>query len=315
MHARWVSFCLIGAAILSGDAKAARAQDSESSIKVNVDVVNVLCTVYDKRGTLIKDLNKEDFRVLENGRPREIRYFARDTDLPLTVALLVDVSGSVREFVDQEKGAALQFLESVLRPTDRAVLLGFSSTIVLWQDFTSSPEFLRMSLARLRAIPFKGLPAQGPVPSTLLYDAVYQTANEKLKQVPGRKVMIVVSDGLDNGSRKHSEDAIAALETNNTIAYGVCYEGKFSGCSFLKDIAEPSGGRMFEAGRKEPLSKIFETIAEEMRSQYAIGFVPSDGKRDGAFRRLQVRVGRKGLQVRARRGYYATADSPAPAQK
>src|SRR5947209_5603842 len=178
----------------------AQTPDGEPPIKVDVNVVNVLSTVRDKHGVLVNDLTRDDFLVLEDGRRREIRYFARDTDLPLTVALLVDVSGSVREFVDKEKGAVLQFLESVLRPQDQAILFGFSSTVVLWQDFTSSPEYLRMALARLRPIPFKGLPAEGPMPSTLLYDAVLETANDKLKQVPGRKVMIVVSDGLDNGS-------------------------------------------------------------------------------------------------------------------
>jgi VWFA-related protein len=275
-------------------------------IKVDVDVVNVLCTVYDKHGALVKDLRKEDFEVLENGRRQEIRYFARDTDLPLTVALLVDVSGSVRDFVDKEKGAALQFLESVLRPTDQAVLMGFSSTIILWQDFTSSPDLLRIALAKLRAIPFRGLLPDGTTPSTLLYDAALLTANEKLKNVAGRKVMVIVSDGLDNGSHNHLDAAVAALESTNTISYGICYEGKFSGCSFLKDLSEPSGGRMFEAGKKVPLSRIFQTVEEEMRSQYAIGFVPSNGARDGAFRKLQVKVQPKGLQVRARKGYYAS---------
>jgi VWFA-related protein len=278
-------------------------------IKVDVDVVNVLCTVYDKHGALVKDLRKEDFEVLENGRRQEIRYFARDTDLPLTVALLVDVSGSVRDFVDKEKGAALQFLESVLRPTDQAVLMGFSSTIILWQDFTSSPELLRIALAKLRPIPFRGLLPDGTTPSTLLYDAVLLTANEKLKNVAGRKAMVIVSDGLDNGSHNHLDAAVAALESTNTISYGVCYEGKFSGCSFLKDLSEPSGGRMFEAGKKVPLSRIFQIIEEEMRSQYAIGFVHSNGARDGAFRKLQVKVQQKGLQVRARKGYYASLPS------
>ncbi len=272
-----------------------------------MDVVNVLCTVHDKRGALVTDLKQEDFEVRENGRRQEIRYFARDTDLPLTVALLVDVSGSVNEFVNQEKGAALQFLESVLRPTDQAVLLGFSGTIILWQDFTSSPERLRIALARLRPIPFRGLPAEGPFPSTLLYDAVYQTASEKLKEVPGRKVMIVVSDGLDNGSRNHADTAIAALEGTNTIAYGICYQGKFPGCSFLNELAGPTGGRMFEAGKKVPLAQIFQTLEEELRSQYAIGFVPANRTRDGKFRKLEVRVRSKGLRVRARKGYYAAS--------
>ena len=295
---------MLPVAFIAIAASLAQGQDPETPIRVDVDVVNVLCTVYDKRGALVKDLRKEDFEVLENGRRQPIRYFARDSDLPLTVALLVDVSGSVREFIDKEKGAALAFLESVLRPADQAVLLGFSSTIVQWQDFTSSPEYLRMALARLRAVPLHGLPLEGPVPSTLLYDAVYQTAEQKLRKIPGRKVMVVVSDGLDNGSRNHADTAIGALQSTNTIAYGICYEGKFNGCSFLKELADPTGGRMFEAGKKVPLSKIFQTIAEEMRSQYAIGFVPGDRTRGGAYRRLRVRVAETGLKVRARRAYY-----------
>jgi VWFA-related protein len=297
-----------------GQSASNEGPEAPPPIKVDVDVVNVLCTVYDRHGVLVKDLRREDFEVLENGRRQEIRYFTHDTDLPLTVALLVDVSGSVRDFVDKEKGAALQFLESVLRPTDQAVLMGFSSTIIVWRDFTSSPELLRVALARLRPIPFRGLLPDGTTPSTLLYDAVLLAANEKLKNVPGRKVMVVVSDGLDNGSHNHLGEAVAALESTNTISYAICYEGKFSGCSFLKDISEPTGGSMFEAGKKVPLSTIFQRIEEEMRSQYAIGFVPSNGARDGAFRKLQVKVHPKGLQVRARRGYYATNGSP-PAQK
>jgi VWFA-related protein len=283
-------------------------------IKVDVDVVNVLCTVYNKHGVLVKDLRKEDFEVLENGRKQEIRYFARDTDLPLTVALLVDVSGSVRDFVDKEKGAALQFLESVLRPTDQAVLMGFSSTIILWRDFTSSPDLLRIALARLRPIPFRGLLPDGTTPSTLLYDAVLMAANEKLKDVSGRKAMVIVSDGLDNGSHNHLDAAVGALESTNTISYGICYEGKFSGCSFLKDLSGPTGGRMFEAGKKVPLSKIFQIIEEEMRSQYALGYVPSDRARDGKFRKLEIKLHPKGLRVSARKGYY-TERLPALNQK
>ncbi len=180
------------------------AQTADEPIHVDVDVVNVLCTVSDKRGALVTDLRKEDFEIRENGRKQQIRYFARDTDLPLTVALLMDVSGSVREALAAEREAAGRFFDVVLRPTDHALLLGFSSTLVLWQDFTSSTARLRNALAQLHAIPFRGLPADGQLmPGTLLYDAVYQTAMGKLKGVPGRKMMLIVSDGLDNGSRMH----------------------------------------------------------------------------------------------------------------
>jgi VWFA-related protein len=281
-------------------------QDQDTPIKVDVDLVNVLCTVSDQRGALVKDLRKEDFQIHENGRPQEIRYFARETDLPLTVALLVDVSGSVRQVIEDERDAAGQFFDAVLRPSDHALLLGFSSTLVLWQDFTPSTALLRNALAKLRAVPFRGLPAAGqPFPGTLLYDAVDQTARGKLKFVPGRKAMLIISDGLDNGSRVHLEDAVEAVQSTNTIVYGICYESGFSGCSYLKSLAEPTGGRMFQTGKKKPLHEIFTTIEEELRSQYALGYVPTNRARDGAFRKLEVKVHTKGLRVRARKGYYA----------
>jgi len=281
------------------------AQDHEPAIKVDVDVVNVLCTVHDQRGALITNLGKDDFRVLEDGHSQEIRYFARETDLPLTVALLVDVSGSVRPFVEQEKGAVEQFLKQVLRPSDQALLVGFSGTVILWQDLTPSTERLAAALEKLRPIPFKGLPALGlPMPSTLLYEAVQKTAMDKLSAVSGRKVMVIISDGLDNGSPVHLDSALAALQATNTIVYGICYEGSFPGCSFLSDMSQPTGGRMFRV-KKMPVQRAFEIIEEETRSQYALGYVSSNTKRDGTYRKLHVRVLPKGLRAVARKGYYA----------
>jgi VWFA-related protein len=278
----------------------------ETPIKVDVDVVNVLCTVYDRRGVLVQDLRQDEFEIRENGRRQEIRYFARDTDLPLTVALLLDVSGSVGRFIADEKDTASKFFETVLRPRDRAMLLGFSSTLILWQDFTSSTESLRAALSRLRSVPFRGLPAGGqPMPSTLLYDAVSLTAEKKLASVTGRKAMVIISDGLDNGSHSRIEEAVRAIQANDTIVYAICYEVGFSGCSFLKNIAEPTGGRVFEAGKKIPLEKIFETIEAELRSQYALGYVSTNPEHDGSFRKIEVRVLRRGLRVHTRKGYYA----------
>ena len=290
-------------------AQSLRAEDSETPIKVDVDVVNILCNVYDKNGALKQDLDKGDFEVLENGRRQEIRYFARDTDLPLTVALLVDVSGSVRWMIDSEKDAATAFLEGVLRPADQALLLGFSSTIILWQDFTPSTELLRSALERLHPIPFRGLPAIGqPMPGTLLYDAVFTTAAKKLVNVAGRKAMVIISDGLDNGSLIHMEEAIRALQATNTIVYGVCYESGFSGCAFLKEMSEPTGGRTFTAGKKVPLSKIFQIIQDELRSQYSLGYISANRAHDGSYRKLQVKVHGRGLRVQARKGYFAAID-------
>jgi VWFA-related protein len=281
------------------------AQDQESAIKVDVEVVNVFCTVHDHRGALIPDLKQDDFKILEDGRPQQIRYFAQESDLPLTVALLLDVSGSVRWFVEDEKRTAAKFLEQVLRPDDRALLVGFSSTIVLWQDLTPSTDLLGSALQRLKSIPFKGLPPMGyPMPSTLLYEAVQKTALGKLKPLSGRKVLIVISDGLDNGSSVHLDSVVESVEATNTTVYGICFESGFSGCSFLKDISDPTGGRMFQA-KKISVARIFEIIEQEMRSQYALGYVSSNRAHDGTFRKLQVRVVPKGLKAATRKGYYA----------
>lgn len=295
----WIGLC----AVLAVPSNAQEA----APIRVDVNIVNVLCTVSDKRGALITNLKKEDFEVRENGRKQEIRYFARDTDLPLTIAMLMDVSGSVREAIESERVAAGRFFDQVIRPTDHALLLGFSSTLVLWQDFTSSTARLQSALTQLHAIPFRGLPLDGgPMPGTLLYDAVYQTAMGKLQGVPGRKVMLIVSDGLDNGSRMHMDEAIEAVQRANTIVYAVCYDQKYFGCDYLKQLAEPTGGRMFDAGKKRiSLAEIYQTIEDELRSQYSIGYAPANQEHDGKFRKLGVKVKPSGLRVSVRQGYYA----------
>jgi VWFA-related protein len=288
-----------------------QGDSANTAIKVDVDLVNVLCNVYNKRGALVNDLAQQEFEVREDGKPQQLRYFTRETNLPLTVALLVDVSGSVRRFVEAEKTTAAHFLKDVLRADDHALLLGFSSTMILWQDFTSSVPALASALERLHAVPFRGLPAAGvPMPGTLLYDSIYGTAHEKLSAVPGRKVLVVISDGLDNGSQKKLEDAVAAAESTNTIVYGICHQEGFSGCAFLSGLADPTGGRAFKVDRKTSLSKIFQIIEAEMRSQYALAYLPTNRLHDGGFRKVQVRLRKPGLRVRTRKGYFAVRDSP-----
>jgi VWFA-related protein len=278
---------------------------SGQTIKVEVNVVNVLCTVRDKQGALAKDLRKEDFEILDNGQHQQIRYFARDTDLPLTVALLVDVSGSVSRFVQSEKATAVRFFREVLRPGDQAMLTGFSSTVKLWQDFTPSVSELQGALEEMHAIPFRGLPKDGgPMPTTLLYDAVTSTEVNKLKSVAGRKAMVIISDGWDIGSRATLDVAIRAEQATNTIVYGICYPNPHaSGCFYLKNLSEPTGGRMFDLQSKTPLSELFRSIEDELRSQYSLGFAPAT--HDGKFHRLKVNVRRQGMKARIRKGYYA----------
>jgi VWFA-related protein len=267
--------------------------------------VNVLCTVHDRQGALAKNLTKEDFEILDNGAPQTIRYFARDRDLPLTIALLVDVSGSVNRFVQSEKATAVRFFKEVLRPGDRAMLTGFSSTVALWRDFTAEVTELQAALEQMHAIPFRGLPKDGgPMPTTLLYDAVTSTALNKLASVAGRKALVIISDGLDLGSRASLDIAIRAEQSTNTIVYSICYPNPHqSGCSYLKSLSDPTGGRMFDLQSKTPLSEIFRTIEEELRSQYSLGFTPAT--RDGKFHKLKVTARPNGMKVRTRKGYYA----------
>jgi VWFA-related protein len=277
-----------------------------SQIRVDVDVVNVLCTVRDARGALVRDLAKDDFEIRENGKSRTIRYFARETDLPLTIALLVDVSGSVRSFLQSEKQTAVEFFRAVLRKQDQALVTGFSSTVVRWRDLTPSVPALSEALAGMHAVPFKGLPKDGgPMPTTLLYDAVASTAMNQLRGVSGRKAMVIISDGIDIGSRATAEIAVRRAQTANAIVYSICYPNEHeSGCGNLNALSEPTGGRMFDLRSKTPLTEIFRTIEEELRSQYSIGFEPEKTPGDVSFHKIQVRVRRPGLRVRARRGYY-----------
>jgi hypothetical protein len=193
----------------------AEAQETVPSIKIDVDVVNVTCTVRDKHGAYVKDLAKGDFAITENGKPQAIRYFARETDVPMTVALLVDVSGSVRQFIASEKDTAASFLEQVLRPQDKAMVVGFSASVFTWQEYTAKTDLLRGGLERMQ--PLGGAPALDSLhvrPGTLLFDAVVQTATNHMKRETGRKAMILITDGQDNGSMADRDLAERAAQAH-----------------------------------------------------------------------------------------------------
>src|ERR1035441_6290702 len=185
----------------------AKPVDELPTIKVDVDVVNVLASVRDKKGTLVPNLEKQDFTILEDGKPQPIKYFTRETDLPLTIGLLIDVSGSQANLIQIERDAAAQFFTQVLRKKDEAFLLSFGEEAELLQDYTNSPKLLIAAMRDLRVSSGVGGFGPGPVPTigqprgTVLYDAVYLAANEKLKSEVGRKVIVVITDGVDEGSR------------------------------------------------------------------------------------------------------------------
>jgi VWFA-related protein len=297
----------------------------DAVISVDVEVVNILATVRDNKDRLVTDLVKDDFILEEDGTRQEIRYFSRQTDLPLTVGLLVDTSVSQQRLIHDEQRAASQFFSQVLRlKKDLAFLISFDVDIELLQDLTASQRLLENALGDLKVQGSGGGIHPGPVPSsgrpvgTAMFDAVYLASDEMMRRQVGRKAVILISDGLDYGSRVSREDAIEASHKSNVVIYGVRYYdrgfyyrgGGFGGggSGALKKMARDTGGNVFEVSRRRTLQNIFDEIQEELRSQYSIGFSPQGGPDRPGLREIKLRTRRKGLKVRARSGYYPKSD-------
>ncbi len=299
------------------------AQDLPS-IKVDVDVVSVLASVRDKRGALVPDLEKQDFTILEDGKPQEIKYFTKETDLPLTIGLLVDVSGSQRNLIEVERNAATEFFTQVLRKKDEAFLISFGEESELLQDYTNSPRLLNEGLNRLRVSSGVSGIHPGPVPTagqprgTVLYDSIYLAATEKLRTEVGRKVIVVITDGVDQGSRLTLNQAVEAAQKADAVIYSIDYYdpsaynygygitfGGGGGEGALKKLSDETGGHVYKVDRKHPLDQVFKELQDEMRSQYAIGYTPANDTKDGSYRKIDIKLAKKDLKAQARKGYYA----------
>ena len=307
-----------------------QAVPQSPTIKVDVDLVNILYTVHAKKGgALIPNLEKNDFTVFEDGKQQTIQRFSRETDLPVTLGLLIDISASQTRLIDIERDAASSFFSSVIRQKDEAFLISFGKDTELLQDYTNSPRMLTSALRDLRGdgiTPMLGGGPinQGPVPQigapkgTLLYDAVYLASNEKLKSEVGRKALILITDGEDEGSTYNIKTAIEAAQKSDAIIYSIYYvdrafysHGGFmigggGGESYLRKMSEETGGRVFTVSNKHPLSDVFKEIQDELRNQYSIGYESTNPNRDGTFRRIEIKVDNPDDKVQARNGYYAT---------
>lgn len=266
-----------------------------------VDEVNVIFTVTDKHGKFIKDLKKDDFTVLDDKRPADaIRNFAAQTNLPLRVGLLVDASNSIRDRFKFEQEAAIEFLNQIVRPTDEAFVIGFDSTTEVTQDFTNNTEELAKGVRMLR-----------PGGGTALYDAVYRACKEKLMAHPDkstvRRAIILLSDGDDNQSRVTREEAIEMAERAEVVIYAISTNlaDKGRGDRELERMATATGGRAFFPFKIEEVSNAFNDIQEELRSQYAIAYKPSDFVSDGRYRSIDIETKNNKLRVRSRKGYFA----------
>jgi Ca-activated chloride channel family protein len=275
---------------------------SPDNLVINVDLVNVIFTVTDRRGHLVTNLEKTDFRLFENNTPQQITNFSRETDLPLSIALLIDTSTSIRDRFKFEQEAAIDFLSKALRPRqDKALLISFDTGIDLVQDFTDDIKLLDESIRQVR-----------PGGGTKMLDAIYMACDEKLRAERGRKVLIIISDGDDNLSirtlaatlemAQKADVTIFCISTNSAGFFGVTAP---QADKVLKKLAEETGGRAFFPFKAEDLSQSFQDIGDELRSQYSLGYRSSNPARDGSFRTIRLETERKNLKVKSRRGYYS----------
>lgn len=321
---------IFAAALLSASAAAQTPpaapppDDDAPIIRVDVELVNIFFSARERKGNYVRGLEAADFEVFEDGKRQEIKFFARETDLPLTIGLLVDVSRSQERLIETEKRASERFFERVLRPKDMAFLISFGPDTDLLQDYTNSPGLLRRGLDQLRVTGGVGgvyTPSTVPVPGggrgTVLYEAVWLAAKEKLRREVGRKAIILITDGVDVGSRIKIGEAIEEAQRSDAIIYAVLFEdprytsamfGGASGEGAMKRMAEETGGRMFRVDRRQTLEEIYDQIAEEMRTQYALGYTSTNPAKDGSFRRVEIRPKDRNIRIQARKGYYAGAD-------
>jgi len=370
---RQLLWAAMSSAVLSADAQFKRAPgsgtppppqsrqtplDDGATFRTEVRVVNILATVHDASGRIVSGLSRDDFEILDEGKPRTIQYFSNQSDTALSLGLLVDISFSQRSVLPEQKSASQQFLSEVLRPAqDKAFVIGFSHEVTLLQDLTSERAQLEKAISRLQtpevrtqrrrqpltgAQPFQGWPGSRlpgarrrrrpgedagrgsrEIPEgigTALFDAIYLAGNDVLATVPGRKAILLISDGVDFGSKVGESAAIEAAQRADAMVFSLLYKGELDsrvparlrdrandiaekGKRALESLSRQTGGAMFSISNQTPLSIVFQSIQEELRNQYSLGFNADDGA-SGGYHRLEVRVKQKGLKVRAREGYY-----------
>jgi VWFA-related protein len=329
--------------LAAGPALHAQEKEPDKTFSTDVSVVNVFATVRDKKGVIVRDLAKDDFSIEEDGHPQTIRYFAKESNLPLTLGLVVDTSGSMRRVIEQERNASYKFLDQVLREDkDQAFLIHFDSEVELLQDLTSSRKSLQSALNQMDVQSprqlnrrSQGDPGQQrPRGGTTLYDAVLLASDEIMKKQTGRKALILLSDGVDNASRVTLTDAIASAQRADTAVYTVLFadeqggqpmggfggrgmgrrggmgrppmQNRPDGKKIMERLAKETGGGFFEGSKKQTMEDIYRQIQEELRNQYSLGYTPDKNTGPG-YRRIQLAVKQKGLIVQARDGYYAAA--------
>jgi VWFA-related protein len=356
--------------ILPSHPQDARGQ-AVSTMSVDVKVVTLPVTVRDKHGQIVRNLTKDDFVLEEDGRPQAIKYFTEDSNLPLTLGLLVDTSMSQRNVLDQERNASKVFLDQMLtNAKDKAFLIHFDREVELLEDLTSSRDKLEAGLELLKTPQLErngggpsdpqsqpgsgnGRPGMSRGAGTLLYDAIFLASDELMKKQPGRKALIVLSDGDDRGSKESLASAMEAAQRADTVVYSILFadnhgesngfghpdgggmgrhgggwpgggwpggggsggggrgggrypqEPRVDGKKILDQISKATGGRLYEVSKKQAMDQIYDSIAEELRTQYNLGYTPDKSNAETGYRKISLAAKQKDLVVQTRDGYYA----------
>ncbi len=326
-------------------------------ISVDVKVVNVLATVRNKHGEIVRNLTQDDFLLDEDGHPQTIAYFTQEANLPLTLGLLVDTSMSQRSVLDEERSASYAFLDHVIREDrDKAFVIHFDREVELLQDLTSSRKKLESALGLLQESDRGGGSGGGGNSTggrgrggsrgfggagTLLYDSIYLASNEMMSKQQGRKALIILSDGVDHGSKESLESAIVSAQRTDTLVYSILFSGdegnrsrggfggpvwggmggggmggggghrrypqedRPDGKKVLNRISTETGAHLFEVSKKQTVDQIYASIEDELRNQYSLGYSPDKTDTAVAYHKIHLTTKQKDLTVQARDGYYA----------
>ena len=281
-------------------------------IKSQVSLVNLFATVRDKNKRIVPSLKQEDFKISEDNQDQKIAFFSREVSLPITLALLLDTSGSEQNMLGAIQDGASTFLGRVMRKGDEALVMSFDLDVDLLSDFTDDRALLNRAIRRAKINAGGPMVTPGTIPTrgaigTNFYDALYLACSDKLSTEAGRKAIVVLTDAEDNGSKVRVEEAIEAAQRTDTVVHILLVYDPREGAnaSVARKITDETGGRMISVNSEKKLLEAFDQISEELRSQYTLGYYPTNSAQDGKFRKLKVETADHDLKVLTRKGYYA----------
>jgi VWFA-related protein len=290
--------------------------DTQTPLQIQTTVVNVFATVRDKHNAIVGDLTKDDFKVYEDGVEQKVAYFSKEVNMPISLAIMMDTSGSMYYILGAEKDAGSRFVREVMHKKDEAIVMTFDTDVNLLADFTEDPAVLAHAIHRAEInVDATGIGGTGgTIPhrnggGTNLYDAIYLAAHDELGPEAGRKAIVILSDCEDNGSKMSEHDAVESVQRGDAVVHIILISDPRAtegyGPGVAQSLTQETGGRVIHVRNDRGLEDAFDVISEELRSQYVLGYTPLNDKRDGTFRKIKVEVSRPDTKILARRGYYA----------